>query len=212
MTDSPPPVSDSAALDSRPYWIIMGLFYPGILGALIYEIGPQLYSWPWTWGAPRILLFVMLLHYALDYAYTADDQSKSEYSWYKFPFDFVLVWLLYAALRAANANLSDASSVVYVCWLMLATKLCALLWESVAIHRAKRARYLALVSDAIPLLSYGALIIFYARGAVLPGGVVVLLIFLVLLDALLYWVHRPVYELFKRKRSDRARAAEHPAR
>ena len=75
----------SGSGDARPYWINMGLFYPAILGALIYEIGPSLYSLPWTWGPARILVFVMLLHYALDYAYSADDRSKAEYCGASFP-------------------------------------------------------------------------------------------------------------------------------
>lgn len=176
----------------------MGLFYPGILGALIYEVGPHLYSWPWTWDAPRCLVFVMLLHYALDYAYTADDKSKQEYSWCKFPFDFILVWLLYAALRTAHASLLAPSIVVQVCWLLLATKVCAILWESLgSVHPDKFAKKLSLASDAIPLTGYLLLIALYKSEAAVPEGVVILLIAVVILDAVLYWIHEPIYEALK---------------
>ena len=198
MTVKQPSTCRQGARDSRPYWINLGLFYPGILGALIYEIGPHLYSWPWTWGPSRLLLFVMLLHYALDYAYSADDESKKEYSWCKFPFDFVLVWLLYAALRTADDSLLNPSRVLQVCWLMLATKVCAILWESLgSIHPDKLARNLALASDALPLLGYGLLIFLYKREAAVPEGIVMLLIGAVVVDAVLYWVHEPMYRALK---------------
>lgn len=186
----------SGSGDARPYWINMGLFYPAILGALIYEIGPSLYSLPWTWGPARILVFVMLLHYALDYAYSADDRSKAEYSWCKFPFDFALVWLLYAAVRTANASILEPSSVVSVCWLLLLTKICAFAWELVS-DRDQCAKKLALASDIIPLLGYALLIFLYTNGAAVPEGVIKLLIVVVIIDAVLYWIHEPLYKLCK---------------
>jgi len=178
----------------------MGLFYPGILGALIYEAGPHLYSWPWTWNPNRFLIFVMMVHYALDFAYTADETSKNEYSWCKFPFDFVLVWLLYAALRTADAAVLEPSSVIQVCWWMLATKVCAFLWESFgSVHPDGFAKTLALCSDAVPLILYLLLILLYTSGALVPEGVVKLLIALVILDAVLYWVHEPLYQALRKR-------------
>lgn len=120
------------------------------------------------------------------------------------PFDFILVWLLYAALRTANESILTPSSVVDVCWLMLATKLCAIGWEALgSLHADKVAKKLALASDVIPLLGYAGLIFLYNRGAAVPDGVVKLLSFVVIVDAALYWVHEPIYKALKgRKRAE----------
>jgi hypothetical protein len=182
--------------DSRPYWINLGLFYPGILGALIYEAGPRLYSWPWD--SSRILIFVMLTHYALDYAYSVDEKNKREYSWCKFPFDFIIVWLLYAALKTATISPLDPSGVLQICWLLLATKVCALFWELLNnAHPDKCAKHLAMASDFVPLLGYGILISIFKNGSLVPEGLVNLLIVVVIVDAALYWVHEPMYRLVK---------------
>lgn len=179
----------------------MGLIYPAILGALIVETGPLLYSWPWTWDASQFLVFVMLVYYVLDYAYSVDNKSRRSYSWCKFPFDFISVWLIYAALKTAIEPPLDPSDVAQICWFMLAMKGCALGWEILgSVHPDNVARTVALVSDFFPMLFYVILICLYINGNLVPAGLVKLLIVIVILDAILYWIHEPVYQFFKRER------------
>jgi len=189
--------------DPRHYWIIMGLLYPGILGALIYELGPHLYSGPWTWKLEQWLVLALMVHFALDYAYSVDDKSRREYSWCKFPFDLAIVWLLYAALKAAGEGVTDPSRVMSVCLIMILTRTCAIVWEGTGSNRPDTlARVVAVASDAIPLVGYGVVLLKTRDGSLLPTGSLVGLLVVVALDSMLYWFHEPIYGLFKPEQRD----------
>jgi hypothetical protein len=183
------------AKDERPFWINMGLLYPGISGAVLYEAGPHLFSWPWTWAAPQLLLFVMLLNFTLDYAYSVDEKSRSDYSWWKIPFDFAIVWLLYAALKSVETADLDLSKVVRVGWLLAVTKVLALCWEAFGgRHRDATAKSIALVTDGVLCGGFFILAFLGSSGALVPDGVIWLLIVAVAVDAVLYlgyeWIYR----------------------
>lgn len=187
------------AADPRHYWIIMGLMYPGILGALIYELAPHLlYTSPLKWQLCQWLVLALMVHFALDFAYSADDKSKQEYSWCKFPFDMAIVWLLYAALKAAGEGVTDPAGVARVCEWMTLTRICAIAWEWLGSrHPDKLAKWIAIMSDAIPLLGYVLVRFFTLNENLLPTSVLPALILVVVIDSVLYWFHEPIYRLFK---------------
>jgi uncharacterized membrane-anchored protein len=142
----------------------------------------------------------MLVNFTLDYAYSVDEKSRNEYSWWKFPFDFAIVWLLFMALTSVvHAADLDLAKVVRLCGLLAATKFLALCWEGFGgRHRDNTAKAIALVTDGVLCLGYLMLGFLANSEALVPDGVIWLLIIAVVIDAVSYLAYESIYRLWAR--------------
>ena len=174
-----PPIDE----DPNPYWIMTGLVYPGILATFLFEFFKEFKELSWeNFPTKGLLVLLLIIHYAFDYAYTVDDRTKKVYSWPPFFLDLIIVILMAFAIFQAKL-----SCLLWVSVGMFLTKCLALGWELTERKRFKNnSTWLGTISDGLPTLLYFFMVLYYS---IFSGPVVGPLILVVLVDIVLYVVH-----------------------
>jgi len=155
----------------------IGLLYPAILGSIIFNMFDA-FSVQRITGDPAryVLVFLIIVHYVMDYLCTNTEKIRNDYSVPQGICDFLIVALLFISINAAYDVPRFRPLAPHVALLLAGTKLLGVFWE--LFRREKD--LIAIVSFVIFFLVYCSV---YFFGASIQ---LVLLVVLLIIDILTY--------------------------
>lgn len=171
--------------------VFVGLLYPAILGAIAYNFLDKIVSQTAQTASIAICIAVVI-HYAVDYTYTATFTTKSNYNAVAAIFDFFII----ASLFVAGNSVWDSGLIrIYLLFpAMVFTKIWTLFWDRAVFKEFQR-----LPCDLFFLVVYLICALIFCPCIAIPSGTESLLkssprLYLVpsisiFLDAFFYGLH-----------------------
>jgi len=171
--------------------VFIGLVYPAILGAIAYNLLDKIVYQNAQLASIAICITVVI-HYVVDYAYTATFTTKSNYNWLTAMCDILII----TSLFVAGNSVWDAGLIKNY-WLfpaMVLTKIGTLGWDKTTSKKFERLPY-----DLFFLVVYIICALIFCPRIAIPGGTESLLksspplylvpVVFIFLDALFYGLH-----------------------
>ncbi len=168
-------------VSEKTFKFTIGLLYPAVLGALIYEIFSGL---PHTsfkaigddWTKYPLVLGIIIV-FAFDYLYTNTEDIRSTYSVRQGLCDFLIVSVLFISMKTALGNPMFEFFRGYLALLLAVAKFLAFLWE--VLDRDKH---------RFAILCFGAFSVIYFLIWLLAADIPWILITALGFDALLFFL------------------------
>lgn len=115
--------------------VVVGLVYPAVLGAIAYNLFDKIVSQS-AQIAPTAICIAVVIHYVVDYTYTATFTTKGNYNVLPAILDFFII----ASLFVAGNSIWDSGLITsyFLFPAMVATKLWTLLWDKAVFERCQR--------------------------------------------------------------------------
>jgi hypothetical protein len=175
----------------------IGLLYPAILGSIIFNMFDA-FSVQRITGDPvrYVLVFLILVHYVLDYLCTNTAKIRNDYSVPQGICDFLIVALLFISINAAYDVPRFQPLTPYVALLLAGTKLLGVFWE---LFRRKK--------DLLAIKLFGIFFLVYYGVYLITASVqLVLLVVLLIIDIFTYYYFESIKAYLQRWHSGRRRS------
>jgi hypothetical protein len=156
---------------SLSHQLMVGLFYPAVLGAVFYTFLPFLEEHALVWEKPVAFLAAIgiFLHFCVDWTHTA---RARDYSWRTFLLDAGILLCLYSAFR--SVHFFDGSPDYHAIAISLAaTYWLYLLWD-LMLRRAEPLFQLLVTFQALSLAFLGLAGLWDFPPTVLVGAILVM--------------------------------------